>query len=87
MPTRMAQVPDNGCEIAPSCLECPLPRCHEELGGGIGQARRQLAVLERAADIAAAGMSPAAAAERYGVSERTVFRWLRFAEDVALAAA
>lgn len=26
--------PDNGCEVAPSCLNCPLPKCVEDVPKG-----------------------------------------------------
>ena len=74
---------DTGCEIAPACLDCPLPRCKDELGNGIGDARRQVATLERVSIIRREGITAAVAAERYGVSIRTVFRWLRSFEEAA----
>lgn len=68
---------DTGCEIAPACLDCPQPRCKHELGNGIAEARRLVAMLGRVSIIRNEGITAAVAAERYGVSIRTVFRWLR----------
>ncbi|MGI8549576.1 MAG: hypothetical protein ACR2PL_02095 [Dehalococcoidia bacterium] len=31
---------DTGCEIAPSCLSCPLPRCKHDIPGGLAAQTR-----------------------------------------------
>ena len=71
---------DTGCEIAASCLSCPLPRCRHDLAGGLQSARAQLKTLRRVAEIRRAGLTASAAAERYGLNKRTVYRWLRSSE-------
>ncbi|HXG42135.1 MAG TPA: helix-turn-helix domain-containing protein [Dehalococcoidia bacterium] len=66
---------DTGCDIHPSCLSCPLPRCRYDEPGGIrallGAYRdRQIVALRRQ------GVGIEELARRFGVSRRTVFRAL-----------
>ncbi len=70
---------DEGCELAPRCLECPLPRCkHDEPGGA-----RHLKVETRDGEIARVWLASGGRirvnelAQRYGLSRRSVFRILR----------
>jgi hypothetical protein len=66
---------DDGCDVSPSCLTCPLPRCRYEQPGGL----RVLFNEARDDDIIelrARGASAAELAGRFGVSRRTVFRVL-----------
>lgn len=66
---------DGGCEVAPSCLACPLPACRYDVPGGARALRN--AERDRAIRRAHAGEeSVAEIAERFGVSRRTVFRVL-----------
>ncbi len=67
---------DDGCELSPSCLNCPLPRCKYDDPGWLQRERRSKrdrAVLDarRRRDLTVPQL-----AERFGVSERTVFRIL-----------
>lgn len=71
---------DAGCDLAPACLSCPLPSCRYDLPQGANTARHQLRMLHRVAEIKTQGLSAEDAAERYGVSARTVYRWLRHAK-------
>lgn len=67
---------DTGCEVAPSCLSCPLPQCRYDVGAG-GAGIATLRRRERAAEIRArlaAGQSGPQIAEELGVSLRTVWR-------------
>lgn len=67
---------DEGCEVYSACLECPLPRCLEEVPRG----RQRLKVRLRAARMAELrreGKSVAAIAGLFGVSIRTVQRALK----------
>ena len=69
---------DTGCEVAPSCLACPLPRCRYDYVGGV----RALQNLTRDAEIRQrldAGETTTAVAAHFGVTRRTVFR-VRHAE-------
>ena len=66
---------DNGCDVHPSCLTCPLPRCRYEEPGGL----RALLNKTRDAQIVAqraTGVPVAELATRFSVSRRTVFRVL-----------
>lgn len=73
--------PDNGCTIAPSCLNCPLPRCRYDTTKADLEAamrRRDAAVMNDyrtalARRIKHEAIIPAIAA-RHGVSKRTVHR-------------
>jgi hypothetical protein len=64
---------DDGCEVSPSCFDCPLPRCRYEEPGGL----RALLNEERDQQILQLrlkGMAVDELAGRFNVSRRTVFR-------------
>ncbi len=69
---------DTGCEAAPRCLECPLPRCRYDEPGGLRgllnrDRDRRIAELQSASG----GRVPVdELAGRFGLSRRTVFRIL-----------
>lgn len=68
---------DTGCDLYPSCLHCPLPRCrYDEPGGAPAMLRggRDAAILRLAAGSA---MTVDQLAEAFGLSRRTIFRVLR----------
>lgn len=68
---------DSGCDLYPSCLRCPLPRCrYDEPGGASNMLRtgRDATILRLAFDD---GVPVERLAEMFGVSRRTVFRVLR----------
>jgi len=68
---------DNGCDLYPSCLSCPLPRCrYDDPGGAAGMLRtgRDAAILRLAERD---GVSVDNLAEMFGLSRRTIFRVLR----------
>lgn len=70
------QYRDEGCEISPSCLRCPLPRCRYDEPGGI----RSLLAEYRDREILrlrAEGWSVDDLARRFHVSRRSVFRILK----------
>ena len=66
---------DSGCDVSPSCLTCPLPRCRYEEPGGLrallNKTRDQQIISQRAS-----GVPVAELATRFSVSRRTVFRVL-----------
>jgi hypothetical protein len=68
---------DEGCDVHPSCLTCPLPRCRYDEPGGV----RALLNLDRDREIfhlrRRQGLAVETLANRYGVSRRTVFRILQ----------
>lgn len=64
---------DNGCEVSPRCVECPLPRCRYELPGGLSGLRRR----GRNANVLAfhrRGSSIDTLARDFNLSRRTIFR-------------
>lgn len=65
----------DGCDLASSCLTCPLPACRFEYPGGV----RSLNNLERDRQIVEArmvGTTPTKIAQQLGVGKRTVHRVL-----------
>ena len=70
---------DTGCDLYPSCLNCPLPRCrYEETGGApaILRTGRDAIILKLATED---GLGVERLAEMFGLSRRTIFRVLRAA--------
>ena len=67
---------DSGCDLYPSCLNCPLPRCRYEVSGGASAMLR----MGRDASIIAASKRYGATiddlARTFGLSRRTIFRVL-----------
>ena len=66
---------DEGCDVSPHCLTCPLVRCRYEVPGGL----RALRNAERDPEIVAARLVGAGIDElagRFGLSRRSVFRVL-----------
>lgn len=66
---------DGGCDLAPSCLRCPLERCrYDEPGGAraLLQSARDVEVWRRRE----AGGAISALAREFGLSRRSVFRIL-----------
>jgi len=66
---------DQGCELYPSCLNCPRSRCIEDEPRGKQKIRLQ-ARAGRMAALRQEGRSVRQIAELYGVSVRTVQRVL-----------
>ena len=70
---------DTGCELAPSCLSCPFPRCRYDGGSPL---RSQAAEhLYRFRQLREAGLSVDAAAREMGVSRRQAFRYRAMDND------
>lgn len=70
---------DDGCEVSPSCLRCPLPRCKYDEPGGL----RALRVRLRDGEIVRLrrrGWDVVALADHFGISPRSVYRALRGTE-------
>lgn len=69
---------DTGCEVAPSCLRCPLPQCRYDTDRTAAERARQSA--ERKAEILSlheAGVAAPEIAARVGVTPTTVYRTIR----------
>lgn len=71
---------DEGCEVFPSCLNCPLPRCLEEQPRG-KQMLRMRARARRMVEMRQQGKSVAEIACHFGVSQRTVQREIKKHRD------
>lgn len=72
---------DNGCDLYPSCLRCPLPKCRYDAPGGAPamlRDGRDAAILRVAGQD---GVTVDRVAEMFGLSRRTIFRVLRSARD------
>lgn len=67
---------DEGCEAYPACLECPLPRCLEEVPRGRQRLRSRLRA-QHMAQLKKEGKSVAEIAQLFGVSQRTVQRAIK----------
>jgi hypothetical protein len=68
---------DEGCDLFPSCLKCPLPRCrYDEQAEGRRPARilRDREIMRQRIS---SGTSIADLAEKFGVSRRTIQRIIR----------
>jgi hypothetical protein len=68
---------DTGCSLAPSCLDCPLPRCRYDQPGGarrlLTETRDEEIVRRRATE----RVPVETLARQYALSRRSVFRILR----------
>ena len=82
-PARIDALPENtdygdtGCDLYPSCLNCPLPRCrYEDPGGAAAMLRvgRNASILRLAQS---EGLSVDELSAAFGLSRRTIFRVLR----------
>ncbi len=69
--------PDRGCEVAPKCLECPLPQCkHDDPLGYVRQLRldKDARMLE---EIEQRGLSVDEAAQAFRITPRGLSSGLR----------
>lgn len=66
---------DDGCEVSPRCLDCPLPRCRYEDPGGVPGILRELRD-ESIRQAAGRGTTADDLARTHQVSRRTIFRVL-----------
>ncbi len=76
---------DDGCDVHPHCLTCPLPRCRYDEPGGLRamlNAYRDQQIVALRGD----GAHVDQIAERFGLSRRTVFRILSQGSRQALSA-
>ena len=72
---------DTGCEIARSCLNCPLSRCKYDDPEWFKRHRRMAKDLRVWNAIHLEGLSAEQAAERFSVTVRTIFRIVRRCRD------
>ena len=71
---------DDGCEVAPRCLACPLPRCRFDEPGGL-QTLLITARNQEVIDARRAGMAIKAISARFAISRRSVFRILQHTNE------
>lgn len=67
---------DDGCDMAPACLTCPLPRCKYDMAPGALIALRKGDRNARVRGMQGAGYSAEAIAAELGMSARNVHRVL-----------
>ena len=67
---------DTGCEVAPECLKCPLPKCRYDEYQGLSKMRTRGRLAEINAMLAS-GMTARAVAVKLSISTRTIFRLRR----------
>ena len=78
---------DTGCNLAPSCLDCPFSECMKEWQGKTelqsNNARRNAAIWKAYKRIEASGKRPniKALAEKHGLATRTVHRIIANAKN------
>ena len=68
---------DDGCEVSPSCLRCPLPQCKYDDPARFHRQRRDARDWEVAMALREGGLSVPEASVRFSLSQRTIFRILR----------
>ena len=68
---------DDGCEVSPSWLSCPLPKCKYDDPMWYRRERRSQRDQEVLQVQAQEGLTVPELAHRFGVSQRTIFRILR----------
>ncbi len=73
---------DEGCELALSCLKCPFPSCVEDRPRGKQWQRTEIRNREIFRLFYIQGESIKQIAQRLGVSERTVQRALKSAQEM-----
>ena len=67
---------DDGCDVSPSSLTCPLEQCRYEVHGGL-RALRNIPRDEEVVRLRATGVAPVDIAEQFAISKRSVFRILQ----------
>ncbi len=68
---------DEGCEVSPSCLRCPLPQCKYDDPGWFLREKRRERDEEVLSAMRRQKLSVPEAAARFDISQRTIFRILQ----------
>ena len=74
---------DTGCEVSPSCLNCPLPQCKYDDPDWFQRHRRIARDLKVWSTMQSEGLTVDEAADRFSVTVRTVFRIMRRCREAA----
>ncbi len=77
LPPEYCRYRDEGCEMASSCLNCPLPGCVYELPGGRQRWLKRQRDKEMTRRFSTEGKGVKELAQSFGVSPRTVQRALK----------
>ena len=75
---------DTGCEVSSSCLDCPLPRCKYDDPVWYQRNRRLARDFKVWADIQRENLTVEAAAERFSVTARTIFRIIQRCREASM---
>jgi hypothetical protein len=68
---------DQGCDLSPSCLGCPLPKCRHDKQEGGRRVSKRLRDLEIFRQRTASGRSISELATEFDLSKRTIQRIIR----------
>jgi hypothetical protein len=68
---------DQGCDLSPSCLRCPLPKCRHDKQEGGRRVSKRLRDLEIFRQRTASGRSISELATEFDLSKRTIQRIIR----------
>jgi len=79
LPPEYCHYRDEGCDLADSCLSCPLPRCVYDEPGGKQRWLKRRRAREMARLFSTKGHGIKELALMFGVSQRTVQRALKVA--------
>ena len=69
LPAEYSPLDDDHCDVAPSCLDCPLPLCRYDLPERIGELGKY---VRRVVWMRENGQSYEAAAKEFGVAKRVI---------------
>jgi hypothetical protein len=75
---------DTGCEVSPSCLHCPLPRCKYDDPAWYQKHRRLAKDLKVLTIMQLEDLTVEEAAERFSVTVRTIFRIMRRCREASV---
>ncbi len=68
---------DQGCDLSPSCLRCPLPKCRHDKQEGGRRVSKRLRDLEILRQRTMSGRSVSELATEFDLSKRTIQRIIR----------
>ena len=75
---------DTGCEVAESCLKCPLPQCKYDDPAWFQRNRRLAKDLKVMSAMRLRNLTVDEAAEHFSVTVRTIFRIMRRCRDAEM---
>ena len=75
---------DTGCEASDSCLDCPLPRCRYDDPAWYQRNRRLARDFRIVRTMQQEALSIEDTAERFGITNRTVFRILQRCREATM---